>query len=153
MTRPILALTLLGFLAACAGYRQSSLNPGNWFGRDREERIDTAQAVTPADPRPLVAEVVALKVDRSPGGAIITVTGLPATQGYWGGELVALNGERPDKGTLGYEFRIRAPTDFQPVVNRRSREVVIARFVSDQTLQGVRRITVMGRDNRRSVRR
>lgn len=153
MTRTIAAFLLVTLLAACGSLGSSSLNPGNWFGRDREERIKTAETPAYVDTRPLVAEVVALRVDRMPGGAIVTATGLPATQGYWGGELVPLNGERPDKGTLSFEFRIVPPKTFQPVVNRRSREVVIGRFLSDQTLAGVRRIQVLARDNRRSVRR
>ena len=153
MTRTYAAFLLVTLLAACGSLGSSSLNPGNWFGRDREERINTVETAAYVDTRPLVAEVVALKVDRMPGGAIITTTGLPATQGYWGGELVALNDERPDKGVLSYEFRIVPPKTFQPVVNRRSREVVIGHFVSDQTLAGVRRIQVLARDNRRTVRR
>jgi hypothetical protein len=153
MTRLIAAITLLGFLGACGSLRDSRLNPGNWFGGDREEKVVLAEGATYVDPRGLVAEIVRLKVDRMPGGAIITATGLPPTQGFFAGELVALNGELPDKGTLKYEFRLAPPPSPEQVVNQRSREVVVGYFVSDQVLAGVRRIEVLAQSNRRNVRR
>ena len=153
MTRLITALTLLLFLASCGGLRDSKVNPFNWFGRDHEEKIAAVNTTEAVNPRPLVTSVIKLKADRLPGGAIIQATGLPETQGFWEGELVPLNGELPDKGTLVYEFRIIPPLSAQPSGTQRSREVVIGRFVSDQTLVGVRRIQVIAKSNKRTVRR
>lgn len=152
MTRLIAAISLLAFLAACGGLRQSSSNPFNWFGRDKEEVI-LAVGDEFADPRALVAQVVSVKVDRLPGGAIINTVGLPVSQGHYDGELVPLNGEFPDKGVLVYEFRLMNPPYQNPIGNKRSREVLVGHFVSDQTLIGVRRIQVIARENRRTVRR
>jgi hypothetical protein len=147
-TRLITALLLVSFVAACG---QSRLNPFNWFGRDRETR--NAITVEISDPRGLVGEVIKLKVDRLPGGAIINAFGLPPTQGYWQAELVPLNDELPDKGVLSYEFRLLPPPTVTPAGTKISREVVIARFVSDQKLLGVRRIRVIAEANSRTVRR
>lgn len=154
MTRLIAALTLVAFVAGCGGLRDSRINPFNWFSKDKEERIavDT-DAAAEVDPRGLVREISSLKVDRAPGGAIISAYGLPPTQGYWEAELLPLNDEIPDKGTLVYEFRLMAPTSPQQVVNVASREVLAGLFVSEQTLIGVRRIEVRAALNKRSVRR
>jgi len=151
MARIIFAVTLLAFLGACGGgFRDSRLNPRNWFGRDKEEIVVVSEDV---DPRGLVNEVISLKVDRLPEGAIIHAVGLPQTQGYYEAELVPLNDEFPDKGVLIYEFRVFPPQSATGVVNKRSREVLVAHFVSTQSLAGVRRIQVIGISNRRTVRR
>lgn len=153
MTRLIAAVTLLAFLASCGGWRDSRVNPRNWFGRDREERIAVVDTEVQTDSRPLVAEVLTLKVDRIPGGAIIHAMGLPPTQGYWDAELVPLSGELPDKGMLTYEFRVQQPPQPWPQGTQPSREVLVGHFVSDQRLEGVRRITVVGQANRRTTNR
>jgi len=151
MIRLAATLTLLAFLAACAGAGKSRLNPLNWFGKDREEKV--AMAEPPADSRPIVSNIVKLKVDRMPGGAIVYAYGLPPTQGHWDGELVPLAGGKPVKGTLSFEFRLAAPATPQAVAPQRSREVVVAHFISTQGLAGVRRIEVLALNNRRSVGR
>ncbi|HBN32026.1 MAG TPA: hypothetical protein DD416_12575, partial [Rhodobacteraceae bacterium] len=101
MTRLIASILILTFLAACGGQRSgsssSSLNPFNWFGRAKEQRIAVDRKVI-VDPRGMVSEVISLKVDRMPGGAIISAVGLPDTQGYWEAVLTPINGEKPDKG-------------------------------------------------------
>ncbi|MCB1367998.1 MAG: hypothetical protein KDK00_09555 [Rhodobacteraceae bacterium] len=153
MKRLIVALTLLSFLSACGAVRDSRLNPFNWFGRDREERVQAVEIQGPVETRPLVAQVISLKVDRMPGGAIIYAVGLPATQGHWDAELVSLNGEVPEKGTLTYEFRLAPPPGPTRQSTPQSREVVVGLFVSDQALLGVRNIAVIAQQNRRSVRR
>jgi len=154
MTRLTAAILVFSLLAACGGLRDSRMNPANWFGRDKEERIavEEAQEIY-VDPKGLVSQIVSLKVDRMPGGAIINAFGLPPTQGYWSAELKPVNGEIPDKGTLIYEFRLLNPTDPQLTGTQRSREVVVGHFVSDQTLLGVRRIEVRAATNKRTVRR
>lgn len=153
MKRLIVTLTLLSFLSACGGIRDSRLNPFNWFGRDREERVEVVETLGPIERRPLAAEIISLKVDRMPGGAIIHAIGLPQTQGHWDAELVPLNGEVPEKGVLTYEFRLAPPPGPTRQGTPQSREVVVGLFVSDQTLLGVRNIAVIAQANRRSVRR
>ncbi len=152
MTRIITALLLVSFVAACG---QSRLNPRNWFGRDKESLNSASVTVAPVnvDPHGLVDNVIKLKVDRLPGGAIINALGLPKTQGFWEAELVPLNGEAPVKGVLTYEFRLLPPAALANAGSKISREVVVGRFVSDQNLIGVRRIRVIAAANSRTVRR
>ncbi len=153
MTRLITAFALLAFLSACGGLRQSRLNPSNWFGKSKESKTVVQAVVKVSDARPLVNKVISLKVDRMPGGAIIRAMGLPQTQGYWKAELVPLNGETPDKGTLSFEFRVAPPPPPQDAGTKPSREVLVGYFISDQKLLGVRRIQVIAQGNRRTVRR
>ncbi|MFQ5438055.1 MAG: hypothetical protein ACE5DK_04400 [Paracoccaceae bacterium] len=153
MTRLITAIVLLTFLVGCAGLRDSRMNPRNWFGRSKEETLTLVQTAPAEDPSALVAEVVSLRVDRLPGGAIIHAVGLPATQGHWQAVLEPLNGELPDKGMLIYEFRLMPPPTPEAAGTKRSREVLVGRFLSSQTLIGVRRIQVIAQKNRRTVRR
>jgi hypothetical protein len=157
MTRPmnrlIAALILVSFVGACGAARQSRLNPFNWFGKDRNEEVSVSDTGQVIDPRGLVTQVVKLKVDRLPGGAIVHAIGLPTTQGHWEAELVPLNGEFPDKGVLSYEFRLIPPLAPAVPGTKISREVVVAHFISDQTLVGVRRIQIIAQENRRTVKR
>jgi hypothetical protein len=153
MTRLITAFALLAFLSACGGLRQSRLNPTNWFGKSKQTQTVVQAVVKVSDQRPLVSQVISLKADRLPGGAIIRAIGLPQTQGYWKAELVPLNGEAPLKGTLTYEFRVAPPPPPQNVGSKPSREVLVGYFISDQKLQGVRRIQVIAQGNRRTVKR
>lgn len=151
MKRPVLTVLALALvLSGCAGLRDSRLNPFNWFGGERESRV-AAAAGEVVDPRGLVDQIVSLRVDRMPGGAIVNAIGLPPTQGHWDGELV----RRADvpAGTLSYEFRLRPPPAPTRTSTQQSREVLVGTFVSDQALQGIRTIEVIGASNRRSVRR
>ncbi|NHX27948.1 hypothetical protein HA397_28830, partial [Escherichia coli] len=134
--------------------RESRLNPFNWFGKDSEETVEIVipEGGVTAN-RPLVAEVASLRVDRTPGGAIITATGMARSQGYWDAELVAEFDEQPVDGVLSYQFRAYPPLARLPEGSPRTRELTAAHFVSDQTLEGVRSIVVKGASNQRSSRR
>jgi hypothetical protein len=148
MLRVILALALMTSLAACG----SRLNPLNWFGNDSEERIEVTEGVEagPVDPRPLVAEVVDLAVEPTSQGAIVRAMGRPPVQGYWEADLIEV--ERAN-GAIVYEFRVFPP----PVPTRagtpQSREVVVGTQLSNFDLEGIRTITVIGAQNRRTVSR
>ena len=146
--RIILALLVVATLAGCARVAESRFNPLNWFGRSERAQVVTADPN--ADPRPLVQQIVTLRVEKAPGGAIIRATGLPPIQGYYDGVLLPLGSE---DGVLSYEFRASAPPVPTRVSTQQSREVVIGLFVSDQTLAGVREIRVSGASNALAVRR
>lgn len=135
-----------------AGCGASRLNPMNWFGSD-EETIAQAPAGFVEEGRPLVTEVTQLRIERITSGAIIRATGLPPTQGFWDAELVPTNLKNLTNGELIYEFRLRAPLDPMQASTQRSREVFVATDLSAVELEGVRRVTVIGAGNRRSVRR
>ncbi|MDF1873779.1 hypothetical protein [Vannielia sp.] len=155
MKTPLLAATALALaLSGCGSMRESRLNPFNWFGNSRSEQVQTETYEAPADPRPLVAQVAEMRIEKIPGGAILTVVGLPPTQGYWDAELVSTNpDEAPENGSLIYEFRIAQPADFQLQGAPRTREVTVGHYISDVKLQGVSRITVRGTGNQRTLRR
>jgi len=147
MLRVILALALMTSLAACG----TRLNPFNWFGGDREERIAVSEAdVEPDDLRGLVAEVVELSVDPTAQGAIIRAMGRPAVQGYWEADLVEVSREN---GTITYEFRVFPPLTTTAAGTAQSREVLVGTQLSTFDLAGIRTITVIGAQNRRSVNR
>jgi hypothetical protein len=147
MLRVILALALVTSLAACGASR---LNPFNWFGGDRETRVEAAEPETQGDLRGLVAEVVDLAVEPVPQGAIVRAMGRPPTQGFWEADLVEV--ERTDN-TIVYEFRIFPPLEAARVSTAQSREVVTGTELSNFDLRGIRTITVVGAQNRRSVSR
>jgi hypothetical protein len=147
MLRVILSLALVTSLAAC-GY--SRLNPFNWFGGDRETRVEAAESSTPDDPSRLVAEVVDLAVEPTTTGAIIRATGLPPVQGFWEAELIEV--ERTESEVV-YEFRVLPPLQATRVSTPQSREVITGTQLTNFELRGIRTITVIGAQNRRTVSR
>lgn len=156
MNKPLIAAMLTGLLLSGCGFRQSSFNPFNWFGNSKPAAA--SQTATPAikatgPVTELVQTVTALKVEKVPGGALIHVTGLPPSQGWWNAGLVAENGGQPVKGVLTYRFEITPPPGQTRTSTPQSREVTVAVYVSDAQLQGVRQITVTGSTNARSSRR
>ncbi|WP_416916109.1 MAG: hypothetical protein ACMUJJ_04490 [Roseicyclus sp.] len=147
MLRATLALALILSLAACG----TRLNPFNWFGGDREERIAvTETAAEPTDARRLVPEVVDLAVDATAQGAIVRAIGRPPVQGYWEAELVEVAREG---SSITYEFRVFPPLTPTREGTAQSREVIVAASLSNFDLAGIRTITVIGAENRRSVNR
>ncbi|RMA40743.1 hypothetical protein [Rhodophyticola porphyridii] len=144
--RLLITLTVILGLSACS----TRLNPFNWFGNDREERVAVVETVAVTDPRPLVAQVISLNVDPHPGGAIVRAMGLPPRQGYWMADLVEV--ERGE-GRIVYEFRVFEPPVATREGTQRSREILAGTELSNQDLQGIRTIVVQAQTNRRSVNR
>ncbi|HSF65648.1 MAG TPA: hypothetical protein VLA78_14750 [Paracoccaceae bacterium] len=153
MRIPLLAALAIGMtLSGCGTVRESRLNPFNWFGGSEEAEPQPALPGAPVDRRILVDNVVAMAVERMPGGVIVRATGLPPTQGYWEAELVA----RPvEGGQIVYDFRVFPPVTRQAVSTQQSREVEVATFLSDFRMEseGIRQITVQGATNARTSRR
>ncbi|KPQ13901.1 MAG: hypothetical protein HLUCCO18_16515 [Rhodobacteraceae bacterium HLUCCO18] len=147
MLRVTIALTLCLSLAACG---ESRLNPFNWFGGEREERITVTEVERPGDPRPLVAEITGLAIEPTTSGAILTATALTETSGHWRPGLVLVSGE---DGAASYEFRAAPPPEGATQGTGRSREIVAAVALGPDELRGLRSITVIARTNRRSVER
>ncbi|MDB5664984.1 hypothetical protein [Cypionkella sp.] len=141
----ILALTAM---TACGGF-SGRLNPFKWFKRSAPTEVVSVE--TPADPRPLVANVLSMQIDAYPGGAIVRATGLPPTQGYWSAELVPQPVD--EKGTLVLEFHVFPPVGAAAVVNQQSREITVAYNLSDIKLQAINQIVVQGASNARASRR
>jgi hypothetical protein len=151
--RILVALVVVLGLTGCA----TRLNPFNWFGGDREQRISAREAAeaeaaaAEVDPRLLVAEVLSLNVDALPTGAIVRAVGLPPRQGYWEADLVLTEvGDRE----LVFEFRVFEPLDPDTRVGPpHAREIHAATSLSRQDLAGIRSIVVVAQQNRRSVSR
>lgn len=153
MTRhAIAALAALALVAGCATVRDSRLNPFNWFGRSAETRAAAAAPRAAADPRRAVAQVTALAVEPTAGGAIVRATGLPPTQGHWDVSLVP---EPAEDGSdeLVYRMLVAPPPVPRPAGTPMSREVTAGVFLSAIRLEGIRRITVAGEANARTVTR
>lgn len=156
----LLILTLA--LGGCGQIRDSRVNPFNWFGGAQQAAPTLTPsggyAVAAQDPRPLVAEVTGLRVQPVQGGALITATGLPPTQGWWGAELLAeplpqAEGLLAAPQELRFRFVLAPPFTPQDVSIPQSREVSVGLFLSHQALRGISRITVTGASNGLSVSR
>ncbi len=144
-------LSVVLVTSACS----SRLNPLNWFGRDRSEAVRVVE-VAPGgvvDPRPFVDQVISLRVDRAPGGAIINTVGLAPAQGYWDAALLPENNKTPIDGVLTFQFRANPPLKASQQGTERSREISVGVYLTDQEMSGVRTIVVRGAQNQRSVRR
>lgn len=146
-----LVLTLTLALAGCGGFRDSRLNPFNWFGRSAPaEKVEVA-ADPAADPRPLVEVVTDMQVDAFPGGAIVRATGLTPTQGWWAAELVELPID--EDGVLVLEFRLLPPIENTDVNTPQSRTVTVGTSFSEVKLSRISRIVVQGKTNARASQR
>ena len=138
-------------MAGCARIGESRFNPVNWFGSD-EDTTTVSAPIIEEDPRPLIPEISDLRIERSPGGAIIRATGVPPAQGWHGGVLVPLS-DGPIDGVLTFAFRAIPPDGITPSSTQQSRELVVAVFIPEQQLQRTRTVRVMGARNLRSARR
>lgn len=148
MLRVILALALMMSVAACG----TRLNPFNWFGEPREERVRAEERVAenPLDRRFLIAEVVDFAIDPTPQGVILRAIGRPQTQGHWQADLVEV---ARDNAALILEFRVFPPPTPTPAGTQQSREILAGLELSHFDLRGIRTITVVGAENRRSITR
>ena len=152
-SRLILAFCCTLILAGCGGFRESRLNPFNWFGRSRVVETQAVETTVAPDGRQLVADVTLMQVDALPGGAIIRAGGRAPTQGYWDAELVLREGPDADPANPVYDFRIFPPATPGVVSTPQSREVTVALYLSDVQLARITGITVQGANNARAVQR
>ncbi len=142
------------FLSACGGSASSlsSANPFNWFGGKNRAEEAAATVQAPADPRALMPQITDARSERASGGIILRVTGLPAQQGWSQAELIPQNEGFARDGVMSFEFRALPPRVRTQTSTPQSREVVVATFLSDAQLAGVRRIQVIGAGGGVSVR-
>jgi hypothetical protein len=148
----IVALVSLLTVSGCTRVSDSRLNPFNWFGGETTEDTVAPAPVEPTDPRPRVQQITALVIERTPTGAIVRATGVPATQGWHGAALVPAS-ETPRNGEMVYVFRAFPPDTRQPVSTVRSREITAARSLSVQELANIRSVRVEAAVNARTARR
>lgn len=159
-------------LSGCSGWRDSRVNPSNWFGPSTpapiEEPVDEANALIPeqgsgrglfarpeqVDTSVPIATVTALRVDPRPSGATVLATGTAFRQGAFDAQLLPVASEENRKnGILEFEFRVKYPDYATAQGPERTREVTDAIDVTRQNLDGVRVIRVKGQQNALETRR
>ena len=140
---------------ALSGCGDSGLNPFGWIGGqgERVETLDDVEILTVEDPRPLVPQITSLRIDRTPGGAIIRATGLPAQQGWHNAALVARDEGVPSNGIITYDFRATPPVGTTRSSTVQSREINAARTISSIALQNIRVVRVVAAGNTMTARR
>ncbi len=149
-------LVIVGLMTAgCARIASSSINPLNWFGSsvaaDPGVRVPlVTRGPTGIDARVPVSSVTTLRVDRTPGGAIVVAQGVVPTQGYFNAELLrtGLAG-----GVLTFAFRAEAPASGGTAGSVATRTITAAIDLDDSDLQGVSTIRVEAQGNARTASR
>lgn len=165
-----LALTLT--LAGCGGVRDSRLNPFNWFGNDRPApvRVEAGEKnpLIPQERTGLLAQarardaiytgqpvdvVKSMAIERVPGGAIIRAIGVSRYQNTYGVRLTLASEDGAENGVL--EYRLESIVPEKPIAggSERQREIIAALSITDQQLEGVRRIRISGATNARESSR
>jgi hypothetical protein len=144
-------------LTGCARLADSPINPLNWFGNSREVAVTETGERRPLipenrrtvvlDQRVLVQSITALRVDRTPSGAIVNATGLAPTQGFFNAELVNAG---VSNGVLTLQFRAQAPSGFEPTGSPRSRRINAAYVIDAADLSGIRTVRVESATNART---
>lgn len=148
-------------LTGCARIQDSRLNPFNWFasGPSVAAPVDAdgnlrplvpAEAkVAATDNRTLIDQIANVSANRTPDGVILTATGIAAVQGQFNAQLVPASFEN---GVLTLAYRVSTPQGAAASGSDGSRRITAARVLNNADLQGVRRITVEGARNARTVR-
>lgn len=170
MKKTLVLLLLINFgLAGCSSWRDSRVNPSNWFGGSGSVQANPSGA-NPLVPnrqrrglfsRPeaedrsvLIETVTGLQVDPTLSGAIVYATGEAAELGAFDASLQPIDPEGSgEKGVLSFAFNVVYPENRRPQGTPRSREVTVARTLSAKELEGIRVIRVTGRQNARESRR
>jgi len=170
MQKPLTVLLVASLmLAGCGGWRDSRVNPSNWFGKSRSERVEPAEETNPLIPRQTrgvfsrpdpvdnttpITEVTELRVEQTTTGVIIYAEGLASRQGPYEVELrpVTTPEEEAD-GILSLSFRVIYPNRATPVGSEFSRTVRAAYSVNKYEIRGIRTIRVIGQNNQRTTRR
>lgn len=169
MQKP-LALTLACalLLTGCGGWKQSRVNPSNWFGSAEPAEVAVAQSGNPlmpqesnsrgmfARPEPvdasiLIGSISDMRIERTASGAIIYATAVASRQGAYDVELRPAGPAEED--VLSYEFRAVFPEAPTGTGSEYSRTLHAARTISNQDLQGIRTVRVTGAQNARESHR
>lgn len=157
MTKPLLAALALSMtVSACGAVRESRFNPFNWFGGATSAPATAApERLVAADRRELAAQITDLRIEPTPDGAILRVTALPPTQGYWDAVLVPLQSgaEIEETGKVTFEFRYRKPLEPMAVSAPQARQIVAAAFITKRRLELITEIQVTGATNTLTSRR
>ncbi|MAC81758.1 MAG: hypothetical protein CML66_27285 [Rhodobacteraceae bacterium] len=168
---PVLLVAAMG-LAACSGWSDSRVNPGNWFGRSRAAEVSPELAATEVNPLMpekasdfvageraavegvLINQVTNLVIERTVEGAIIRAEGLATREGAYDARLIPVSDtEEPVDGVLSYRFEVKYPNEATPQGNQNARTIVVARSVTAQHIDTARVVRVTGAQNARETSR
>ena len=156
MKASVVATAVAGLLVAgCAGGVDSArLNPLNWFEDNKEpepaQEVVTQVPVTTSSTE-LMPIVRAVNAEQFASGIILIASGVPPTFGYHDPVLEPINEGRPINGELVFELRAKPPQGALPEGTEESREISVAKTLSQRQLQGVTSIRVMGAVNEQIV--
>jgi hypothetical protein len=163
MKHPATAVIVLAgalALSGCNWFRNSSVNPFNWFqsSEPTNEEIDAAVALAEReaalmDGRQLIPQVISLDVMPTQYGAVVTAVGLPPTQGWWAADLIPENDGFPVEGVVTFRFVVAPAPPGKRVSTQQSRELSAGAFLPRQRLPEIREIVVLGQEGSRSSRR
>ncbi len=166
MRKSLAGLVILSLtLSACGGWRDSRVNPSNWFGNSRSEPV--AQPQSAAQTNPLIPEqtslfrrravdevyegtpvdqITALAVERTSSGAIIRVEGVTLRQGAYDVRLTSETQGEPVNGVLELTLAAVQP-DTTPQGPEQTRTVTIGRALSENDLSEITTVRVIGARN------
>lgn len=169
MRKTVSALLISTLAVSACG---TKANPFNWFGGSRNAPAPAPASVGTTNPLiptssglfgssdeevvyfgPLLDTVENVVVERVPGGAIIRATAVPARQGVYAVKLTHANvDETPVEGVMTFRLEgLQGPS--AGAGTPASREIVVARKLSNQELAGTRTIRVEAANNAREARR
>lgn len=106
---------------------------------------DQAYTGTPID------QVVSVRTERTTGGMLVTVVGLPARNGAFDVRLVNDNHDEPENGILTYALRAIQPED-TPQGPQYLREVTTGVFIPDRKLAKTRSVQIVAARNQHNLR-
>ena len=169
MRRSLLVFLVATLVLSSCGWRDSRVNPRNWFGNSRETRVVAVEPTNPLIPRRSsilertpeadvsepITTVTEMRIEPTNSGAIIYASGVAQRQGAYKARLVPANADLiPDEnGVLSFSFRVTYPPRATPAGSEHSRTVHEAFSISRQSLQQIRTIRVEGAQNARESRR
>lgn len=156
-------------LSACSGWRDSRVNPSNWFGKSRSAPAPVATAENPNPLIPertgifrkdkrevyegtLLREVTDVVIERTSSGAIVRVTGMSSLQGAYDVRLTSETDGEPLDGVLTFSLKAVQPEN-QGVGTTSGRTVRVGRFVSNQVLERTSTVRIVADTNVRTTRR
>ena len=171
MHKSLTVLLTAGLILANCGWRDSRVNPGNWFdGGDSVPAEAAAGETNPLVPtvrsgllsKPKASDksvpienIAQLRIERTSSGAIIHATGIGIRQGAHNAFLKPETGNdlADENGVLSYSFSVLYPEQPTNVGPENTRRVEVARTLTTQQLKGVRVIRVSGVQNAHESRR
>ena len=155
MRRIVVPLLLLSLVGACSQISSSRLNPTNWLRAQEgppslipEENMILGLTKREYAGTPIY-QIADLKLDPTSDGKILVVTAYATRAGAANAEFAAV--ETAPAGEL--HFILNAKVDVRlPVGSLTNRQLTAGKFLSTGTLDGIRKIVIIGETNSLSIR-